>query len=145
MDILCKKAYYKENRVHPEVVGIKLIVYDDKLKCVLPCISDDSNECNCFTGWDVTPLTDITEVCDTVYTVYNICSTTILFTTLFYRQKRIYDTIKSILSSSLSSLIVVSLVPYCLVALSFKEQTEKEFKTCWKSEKTLLLLYQLMI
>jgi len=57
-----RKAYYKMNGAYPEVVGTKLVVNDSNLKCVLPC--SDSIGCDCFTGWDVTPLTDITEVCD---------------------------------------------------------------------------------
>ena len=61
MDVLHKKAYYKENTVYPEVVGIKLIVFNDKLNCLLPCVG--SNDCSCFSGWDVTHLSDTNEVC----------------------------------------------------------------------------------
>ncbi|XP_065887100.1 serine/threonine-protein kinase TAO3-like isoform X2 [Dysidea avara] len=60
VDTLCRKAYYKENVTHPEVVGTKLIIYGKKLKCVLPC--DSSKECDCLTGWDVTPLSDVSEL-----------------------------------------------------------------------------------
>jgi len=55
------KTYYQKHGIYPEVVRTKLIVYDNNLKCVLPC--DGSNECKCFTGWNVSPLFDISEVC----------------------------------------------------------------------------------
>ena len=75
MDTLCRKAYYKENVTHPEVVGTKLIIYGKKLKCVLPC--DSSKECDCLTGWDVTPLSDVSEleVCNSINDAFyvNFC------------------------------------------------------------------------
>jgi len=68
-----RKAYYRMNGAYPEVVETKLIVYDSNLKCVLSC--DDSKECNCFTGWDVTPLIDIIEVCNITYCIVTACVT----------------------------------------------------------------------
>ena len=56
------KKYYKEHGMYPEVLEIEFTMCGDQpLKCVLPCNS--SSNCDCFTDWNVTQLTDNIEVC----------------------------------------------------------------------------------
>ena len=60
--MLYKKSYYKEHGMYPEVSEIEFTMCDNQpLNCVLPCSS--SSDCDCFTNWDVTQLTDTTAVC----------------------------------------------------------------------------------
>ena len=59
--MLCRKSYYREHGVYPEVSEIEFTVCSNQpLKCILPCSS--SSNCDCMTDWDVIQLTDTIEV-----------------------------------------------------------------------------------
>ena len=55
--------YYEENGSYPEILETEFMIDGDgtKLKCVLPC--SGSSECDCLSGWEVTQINDISEVC----------------------------------------------------------------------------------
>ena len=57
-----RKNYYEDNGVYPEIVETEFMigVSGTELKCVLPC--SGSSECDCLTGWNVTQMSDISEV-----------------------------------------------------------------------------------
>ncbi|XP_065887148.1 uncharacterized protein [Dysidea avara] len=62
VDILYRKNYYEDNGVYPEIVETEFMigVSGTELKCVLPC--SGSSECDCLTGWNVTQMSDISEI-----------------------------------------------------------------------------------
>ena len=75
-----KKQYYEENGAYPEIVDTEFVLHTDKVKCVLPCYG--SSECDCLTGWDVTQMTDMNEVCDNSY---GICECVCICQPLYFR------------------------------------------------------------
>ena len=61
--MLNRQMYYEENGSYPEILETEFMIDGDgtKLKCVLPC--SGSSECDCLSGWEVTQINDISEVC----------------------------------------------------------------------------------
>ena len=78
MNQLYRKVYYEENGAYPEIVETEFMIsgHGANLQCILPC--NNSSKCDCLTGWDVTPLTDLNV---NMIVEYNIVSTKVCFVT----------------------------------------------------------------
>ena len=75
MDTLYRNSYYEDNGSYPEIMSTQFMISGTgaDLQCVLPCSGSD--ECDCLTNWDVTPMNDVNKVMISVICAYHNINT----------------------------------------------------------------------